>query len=341
MTQSLPHTGHPPVSVVLPTLQERKWIRDCLGSLLAQDYPNIVEILVVDGGSTDGTRELAAGVDPRIQVLDNPRVTAASAMNIGMRAAKCDLVIRVDAHTIYERDYISRAVAVSQESGAAVAGGPMRPVGLTVFGRAVAAVTSSPFGVGPGRFHYSTEAADVDTVYLGAFRRQVVLEVGGYDETTLQWAAEDQELNYRIRQAGHRIRLDPSIRSWYFPRQTPTSLGRQYFNYGMCKASTLWKHHRLPSWRPVAPTAMVLTVLGALGFGALLGRPRLGTVPAVGYAAGASAVALRLGRAPGVAPHRVLAALSICHWSYGLGFLAGLGRIVTGRQFDIRPRRTR
>ena len=88
-------------------------------------------------------------------------------------------------------------------------GGPMRPVGISPFGRAVAAVTSSPFGVGPGRFHYSETLEDVDTVYLGAFHRQTVIDAGGYDEVNLQWAAEDQELNFRIRRRGGRILLDP------------------------------------------------------------------------------------------------------------------------------------
>ena len=165
--------------------------------------------------------------------------------------------MRADAHTLYEPDYVACSVRAWQTSGADWVGGPMRPVGTTSFGRAVAAVTSSPLGVGPGRFHYADEAGDVETVYLGTFDRRIVDEVGGYDETDLQWAAEDQELNYRLRLAGRRIHLDPSIRSWYFPRETPAALWRQYANYGMCKASTLKKHRTLPYWRPLAPALMV------------------------------------------------------------------------------------
>ena len=101
----------------------------------------------------------------------------------------------------------------------------MRPVGRTSFGRAVAAVTSSPIGIGNGRFHYATEACDVETVYLGTFDRRTIVAAGGYDEAGIQWAAEDQELAFRVRQQGGRIRLDPSIRSWYTPRETPRPSG--------------------------------------------------------------------------------------------------------------------
>src|SRR2546421_3753389 len=171
-------------------------------------------------------------------------------MNTGIAEAKGDVIVRADGHTLYSPDYVRRCLEVLAETGADNVGGPMRPVGTTRFGRAVAAVTSSPLGVGPGKFHYARERLEVDTVYLGCWRRSTLETLGGYDETDLQWAAEDQELNYRLRRTGGRILLDPSIRSWYFPRETPRALVRQYFNYGVCKASTLAKHSTLPTWRP-------------------------------------------------------------------------------------------
>ena len=330
-----------PVTIVLPTLDEREHITDCLDSLLDQDYPAIAEILVVDGGSSDGTRALAARRGEPVRVVLNPKVTAAAAMNVGIAAASTDVIVRADAHTLYAPDFVSRCVEVLEASGADVVGGPMRPVGTTAFGRAVAAVTSSPVGVGPGRFHYADQAEDVDTVYLGTYRRDVVTEVGGYDEDELQWAAEDQELNFRLRRSGRRIRLDPSIRSQYFPRQSVRSLWKQYFNYGMCKASTLKKHRTLPSWRPLAPAAMVAGAVALGVVGVLARRPVLAAAPVIAYVTSAGIVALRLGEEPGVAPHRALGALSICHWAYGLGFWAGMARIVTGRPFDTRPRNGR
>jgi len=323
------------VSIVLPTLDERSHLRDCLDSLLRQDAADIVEILVVDGGSTDGTREVVEREGGLVRLLDNPRVTAAAAMNIGIAAATGEVICRADAHTIYASDYVRRCVEVLDASEAANVGGLMVPVGTTSFGRAVAAVTTSPFGVGPGRFHYATGQMDVETVYLGCWRRHTLVEVGGYDEDHLQWAAEDQELNFRLRQTGGRIVLDSSIRSWYFPRANPRALLKQYRNYGLAKASTLAKHKTLPYWRPVAPALLV----GATVVAPLALRPWwLKVAPPIAWLAGASVISVKLGRDPGVAPHRALGALAICHWGYGAGLWAGLWRIVSGRPFDQRPK---
>jgi succinoglycan biosynthesis protein ExoA len=327
-------TAAPTVSIILPTLNERGFIRDCLDSLLAQDYASVAEILVADGGSDDGTREIVARAGGNVRLVDNPGVSAAAGMNTGLACATGDVVVRADAHTLYAGDYVRRCVAVLLETGADNVGGPMRPVGTSNFGRAVAAVTSSPFGVGPGRFHYADRRQDVDTVYLGCWYRATLEALGGYDESRLQWAAEDQELNFRLRRRRGRVVVDPTIRSWYFPRGDPAALARQYFNYGMAKASTLAKHRSLPSWRPLAPAGLVaVTALAA----ASRGLPRL-VVPAA-HAGACAAVAARLAKDPGVAFHRAWGALAICHWSYGLGVWSGLGRILTGRGFDQQPRR--
>lgn len=324
----------PTVSIVLPTLNERAFIRDCLDSLLAQDYRSTLEILVIDGGSTDGTREIVARLGDGVRLVDNPRVTAAAALNIGLAEAKGEIFVRADAHTLYAPDYVRRCVEVLAESGADNVGGRMRPVGTTSFGRAVAAVTSSPFGVGPGKFHYAESRMEVDTVYLGAFRRETLERVGGWDEENLQWGAEDHELNHRLTSKGGRIVLDPSIRSWYFPRETPRALARQYFNYGVGKASTLAKHRTLPTWRPLIPAGLVASAV--VGAAVLTGWRRV-VVPVV-YTAATSVAAMRVANDPGVAPHRAGVALAICHWTYGAGFWAGVAGALRGRPFDARPR---
>ncbi len=330
------------VAVLLPTLDEQSGIRDCLDSLAAQDYAGPIEVIVVDGGSRDRTRSIAA--EAGVRVVDNPGVTAAAAMNVGTRATDADIIVRADAHTLYESDYIRRCVdglTGPRSDGVAVIGGPMRPIGITRFGRAVAAVTSSPWGVGPGRFHFASERSEVDTVYLGAFRPDTLRAVGGYDEQDLQWGAEDHELNLRIRSYGGRVVVDPAIRSWYFPRQSAPALARQYFNYGRGKASTLRKHRRLPHWRPLVPAALVLATATAAGVAAWRREPlALVTLPAA-YLTGTAAVALRLARLPGVTPGRAATALVVCHWAYGLGFWAGVARILSGRGFDARPGRSR
>jgi GT2 family glycosyltransferase len=324
------------VSIVLPTYQERAYVVDCLRSLLAQEGAPIVEILVVDGGSTDGTRDLVEAFGDPVRLVDNPRVSAAAAMNVGIDAAVGEVICRADAHTVYASDYVRRCLEVRAETGATNVGGRMQPIGTTRFGRAVAAVTSHPIGMGPGAFHYATERLEVDTVYLGCWRREDLLALGGYDEDGLQWAAEDQELNLRIRQGGGRIVLDPSIRSWYFPRDTPRALARQYHNYGIAKASTLVKHHTLPTWRPLVPAALVAVT--AVGVAA---RKPVALVPAAAHVALCAGLGLRLAKEPGVDPARAAAVTGICHWTYGVGFWRGLLRVLTGRGFDRRPGATR
>lgn len=321
------------VSIILPTLNERSFIRDCLDSLVSQEGDCILEILVVDGGSTDGTRELVSKEPAPVRLVDNPRITAAAALNIGIAEAKGDTIVRVDAHAIYEPDYVKRCVEVLEETGADNVGGRMRPVGTTAFGHAVAAVTSSAFGVGPGKFHYSEEREEVDTVWLGCWRRETIRGLGGYDEENLQWAAEDHELNLRIKQMGGKIVLDPSIKAWYFPRETPQALRRQYFNYGIGKASTLAKHRSLPSWRPLVPAAMVLFSATALVGGR--GWQRL-AIP-VAHVASCAVIGGRLSRSPEVKVSSAFQVITLCHWSYGVGFWAGVMRIVRRKPFDNRP----
>ncbi|CAB4707116.1 MAG: glycosyltransferase [Actinobacteria bacterium] len=327
-----------PITIILPTLNERGYIRDCLDCLKNQDYPNIVEILVVDGGSKDGTQEIVLAEGGNVRLIDNPRMTAAAAMNIGIQACSTALYVRVDAHTLYATDYVSQSVATFNESDAKVVGGPMRPVGTNPFGRAVSAVTTSPLGVGPGRFHYSEKLEEVETVYLGIFDRDFVIKVGGYDETNLQWAAEDQELNYRIRKAGGKILLDPRIKSTYFPRDNARALARQYHNYGMCKASTLAKHKVLPYWRPLAPAIMVMLCFLWIPITIVFGVWYLSLLPFVAYIASALAIGLRMSKERGVTPHRVALTISICHWCYGFGFWRGVLRILSFRKFDTRPK---
>jgi hypothetical protein len=173
----------------------------------------------------------------------------------------------------------------------------------------------------------------VDTVYLGCWRRETIEALGGWDEANLQWGAEDHELNLRLHEAGGVIVLDPTIRSWYFPRDTPRGLWRQYRNYGLGKASTLAKHRSLPTWRPLAPAGLVAaTVL-------LSARRRRAGLALVGVHLGLSAaLARRLARQPGVDLARTVAAVEICHWAYGIGFWQGVGRILRRRPFDSRPR---
>ncbi len=320
----------PSVSILIPAYNEAAHMDACLKAVLAQTYP-LLEVLVLDGGSADGTRDTVASYGPPVRLIDNPGRGPAAAMNTGIAHSTGDIICRMDAHTLCEPDYVARCVELLSETGADVVGGPMRPVGSGPFGRAVAAVTSSPAGM-PGRFHHATARAEVDTVYLGAWRRSTLEDVGGFDDGHFPWWGEDNELNYRLRRRGGRVVLDPSVHSTYFPRESPAALWLQYRNYGLAKATSVAVHGALPSWRPVAPAALVaVAAVGLLG-----GRTwaqRL-AVPAL-HALGCAAIGLSVSRDNDVDPVNAALVQEICHWSFGLGFWVGIGRAVRGRPLQV------
>ena len=325
-----------PVTIVLPTYNEERYIDACLASVFAQTYgSDNLEVLIADGRSEDRTRELAAEwVDrlPGLKVLDNPGRQQGTGLNIALAEASNELIVRLDAHCRYATDYVERCIDALDRTDAAVVGGPMRPEGETPFGKAVAVATTTPIGVGPGRFHYSEEEEWVDTVFLGAFRRSEILAIGGYDDLHIRPAGEDHELNFRITKDGGKILLDPTIRSVYHPRSTPRALWKQYHNYGRGKVSTLRKHHALPAWRPIAPTLFVLGVLlGPLWWQFYLTRVTFVAALAAyfGLVAGTSIIKSRF--RPGLSL-RTAAAIVLMHVSYGLGFLRGIGRILLLRK---------
>ena len=317
-----PHT----ISILIPTLNEEEHISACLGSVLGQTYP-IHEVLVLDGGSTDRTRQLVSRYGPPVRLIDNPGRGPAAAMNTGIRASTGEVVCRMDAHTVFEPDYVARCVEVLGETGAAVVGGPMRPQGQGRFGKAVAAVTSSRVAM-PGRFHFATTRTEADTVYLGTWKRSTLLDAGGFDAEHFPWWGEDNELNYRLRTSGWRVIVDPRIRSTYFPRERPRDLWRQYYRYGLAKATSLAVHRRLPSWRPLAPAGLVALAFGAV----ILGRkPRWRLfVPAV-HGLGCVAVGVSVSRGTDSDPMLAAVVQEICHWSFGVGFWVGVGKVIRGR----------
>lgn len=316
------------VSVVIPTFNESDHIDAVLEGLKAQTFDaSRIEVLVIDGGSTDDTVTRADrhhGALLNLRILSNPSRHQAAALNIGLAEASHDFIVRMDAHAVYEPTYVEACVDAYENSDAVMVGGPMRPRGLTKFGQAVALATTTPIGVGPGRFHYSETREYVDTVYLGAFDRRDVVAAGGYDERSL-WS-EDHELALRLTDGGGKILLDPDIRSTYFPRSTPRQLAKQYGRYGIGKTTTLRKHRKLPTWRPVAPVALVAAL--AVATAAMLftaTRPLAIGFVAV-YVAAIAVAALFTARLNPIKAGRVFVAFVTMHVSYGIGFWYGLIR---------------
>ncbi|HEY6006031.1 MAG TPA: glycosyltransferase family 2 protein [Anaeromyxobacter sp.] len=317
-------TDLPFVTVAMPCLDEERYIEACLRSVLAQDYPpHRLEILVADGRSTDGTRALVtrmAAADPRIVLVDNPGRLQAAGMNEIIRRSRGDVVVRMDVHCEYVPDYVRTCVEVLERTGADNVGGAQRARATTPFQRAVCAALSSPLGVGGASYRSAENEGFVDTVFLGAFRRNVFEEVGLYDPGAV--TNEDAELNQRIHAAGGRVYLSRDIVVFYAPRDSAGALARQYYRYGRGRARTLLKHRRLPSPRPLVPFLMV--VAGA----ALLATSMLHPFAAVAFAAYAALTGVEAVRvspslgARGIAA--VWAIFPLLHVSHGVGFAAGL-----------------
>ena len=214
---SLP--ASPGISVILPVLNEQAHLEDSIRAILSQNYLGKFEVILALGPSRDSTNEIArslAAEDSRVILVENPSGRTAAGLNIALNASTQDVVVRVDAHAEIPNNYLQLVVEILRESGAVNVGGVMGAQGVTFFETAVAAAMCSPFGVGGSRFHTGGKAGFVDTVYLGAFIRQAVVDAGGFDERFIR--AQDWELNYRLRQNGGKIYFDPRLHVTYRPR---------------------------------------------------------------------------------------------------------------------------
>jgi glycosyltransferase involved in cell wall biosynthesis len=261
------------VSVIVPCYNERRTILKLLKAIQQQDYPQErIEVIIADGLSTDGTRDLIEtfqreNAAPKIKVVDNPKRIIPAGLNRAIEQASGDVIIRLDAHSVPQPTYVARCIEVLENTGAANVGGAwdIRPLDARWIARSIARVASHPFGAGDARYRYIGKAGEVDTVPFGAFRRAWVERVGYYDESLL--SNEDYEYNHRIIRAGGRIWFDPSIRSIYYARGDLVSLSRQYIRYGFWKARMLLRNPQSLRWRQALPALFFLTLAGLLGFG--------------------------------------------------------------------------
>lgn len=324
--------GTPTVSIVIPVRDEERFIEACLESVLAQDYPaDRVEILLVDGKSIDRTRELAAGVladriaNGSARILDNPRGIAPTAMNIGIGASTRDVIVRADGHTVLPPDYLRRSVEVLQETGSQCVGGAVRTLGSGTVGRAIAAAQSSRFGVGGVAFRTGrSTAGPVDTVPFGAWPRQVFACIGDFDAELVR--NQDDELNFRLRQAGGTVWYDPAICTDYFACPSLRRFWRQYYQYGEYKIRVAQKRRGFASVRHVVPAAFVATAAASVLLAVARREPRWALAVLGPYAVANGAASIAAARRTQADPGRVAIAFAVLHASYGAGFLAGIWR---------------
>lgn len=317
----------PPVSVIMPLLNEERHLADAVTMVLAQDYRGELEVVLALGPSRDRTDEVAERVaagDPRVRLVRNPSGRTPDGLNAAIGAATGEVVVRVDGHAEIPTDYVSTAVAELVRVGADNVGGIMDAQGSTDFERAVAAAMRSPLGVGASRFHTGGSAGESDTVYLGVFRREALERVGGYDPHFAR--AQDWEMNHRIRQTGGTVWFTPNLRVTYRPRGSFRTLARQYFHYGRWRRAVAAHHEGTINARYLAPPTMVVLTAAGLVAGVLWAPAWV--VPA-GYVAGVTVGGLAISGGEPVRTRALTpAVLATMHWAWGVGFLTSPRRLI-------------
>jgi len=257
----------PFISAIVPCRDEEKFIGKCLNSLIVQDFPkDKLEILVVDGMSEDKTRKIIEDfklqkTDLEIKLIDNPKKITPAAMNIGIKNSKGKIIIKMDAHSTYQKDYVSKCVRYLLESGADCVGGVIKtlPTEKTIFAKSIALSLCHPFGAGNSYFRVGTKKPRfVDTVAFGCYRKEIFSRVGSYNERAER--IEDLELNSRIRKSGGKILLVPGIVAFYYPKSSLKDFFKHNFSDGIWTTYSLKIGVRVISLRHLIPLFFVLTL---------------------------------------------------------------------------------
>jgi len=326
----------PGVSVIVPCRNERGAIDTFMANVRAQEaVPGGMEVLIADGRSNDGTREILENLsrqDSRVVLIDNPGLTVSAGLNLAIRRARGLCVARMDVHSEYAPDYLRRCLEELERTGAGNVGGPALTRADGFFQRANAAAYGSAFAVGGARFHDACFEGPVDTVPYGCWRKQTLEDLGGFDEALVR--NQDDELNLRLIRQGGTIWQTPRIRSWYRPRNNAIGLFRQYFQYGYWKVHVIRKHRLPGSLRHLVPALTVAA--GLLLLVASVMVPTAAMVLALcvlAYLAiGLVASVITCRR---LGQWRLLPVLpfvfAIYHFSYGLGFLRALADLALRR----------
>lgn len=330
----------PSVTILIPCLQESHFIRECLQSVLAFEVPpetTISEILVLDGGSTDGTREMVSEIgqaDPRVRLVDNPGRIQATGLNIGIRQTRSDYIMRLDAHSAYPADYLAAAMETALRTGCDNVGGLFNTQrrGTGYQAALVQALTTHKFGVGDSGFRTGAAEGPADTVPYGFFKRELFDKLGLFDERLVR--AQDYEFNRRILKSGGTVWRNPAIEARYFQQPDLRSFLRKQVVYEAPYNAYLWY---------IAPYAFTLrhVITGFFTVGVIAGLVLSPFFPIVRWVfLGVMALYLGLAIYSGIQqairyrePRHVLAipvAWFLYHFLHGAGVLMGLARLATG-----------
>jgi len=323
----------PSVSVIIPCRNEEKTIQSVLDAIYSQTYSHeLLQVVIADGLSEDNTREEIASfknnhADLDILVVDNPQRIIPAGLNAAIRASSGEIIVRMDAHSIPNPDYVALCVDALERNVAQNVGGvwDIQPGKGSWIARSIATAAGNPLAVGDAHYRFTDKAAYVDTVPYGSYKRDLFEQIGLFDETLL--ANEDYELNTRILQSGGKIWLDPKIRCTYYARSNLLALSKQYYGYGYWKVQMLKRYPETLRWRQALPPAFLLGLLTTLLVG-FFWNPSL-------YLFAAS-LGLYLLILLGVGIHMAITkrdilmiigvplAIITMHFSWGAGFLAGV-----------------
>jgi len=309
----------PSITVLCPTYNEAKYVENIL-KFFSESLPKNKELYIIDGGSTDGTIAIVekwAKEDNAIHLLNNPHKYVPQALNLGLKSSSGEIIVRLDAHTLYSKDYFEKIMETFEKTGADIVGGPMNPIGETAIQKAIASATSGWFGIGNSKFHDVNFSGYTDSVYLGAWKREIFNDVGYFDEQMKR--NQDDEFHYRAKSKGKTIYLNPEIKSTYFPRSSYKALFSQYFQYGLYKPLVIKKIKSEVKLRHLVPLFFVIyliSLIAAIQFPLLL-LPLLLYVLMDIYSSFVNNQTL-------VVKFASVLVYPILHLSYGLGFLMGL-----------------
>ena len=249
----------PPVSVILPILNEERDLSNCISAILQQDYPSDIEVILALGPSKDKTTQIAeklSALNSRIKLVSNPTGQTAVGLNLAIKMSSNEIICRIDGHSEISKDYVKTAVEILQKKNAVNVGGLMHADSDSGLQRVVAQAMRSKLGVGPSKFHTGGRAGESDTVYLGTYKKSAVLAAGGFNERYIR--AQDWELNYRLRKNGGLIWFDPRLQVTYRPRSTFNKLAKQYFQYGRWRRVISRQHRNTVNFRYLAPPFAVV-----------------------------------------------------------------------------------
>ena len=282
---------------------------------------------MIDGKTDDKTLEIKKNYQrqcPNLKIYNNEKKIIPAALNIGLRVAKGDVIIRIDGHTLFEKNYLSQCIKFLKKVDADCVGGRIESIGKSYLGRAIALAMSSCFGVGNVYFRTSGKPRYVDSVAFGAYRKEVFAKISNFNEDL--YYCEDDEFNYRLRKLGGKIYLTPKIKSYYYVRSSLIKLWRQYFRYGCWKVRVLQKHFRMMQPRQFVPPVMIflLILTGVFGF-FVKDFWQIFMLIISAYIISSLSASFLLSSKKGMKYFAVLPIIYFfIHFSYGLGFLWGL-----------------